>query len=127
MITPEFLQHCTDDQINKGVAWLDAGKAEYLTSDITFNINLASTQNSYKKSRLAWYKDDEPDFQPCTNPNDAWPIMMENLISTTPRGKSSYAKPYASSGMLAIISHCDSNSELLRAAMEVYILMECSK
>lgn len=116
MITQEWLESCTDDQIDKGVAWLEANKLDiskdrkFLIFDDEFLVGMYS----------------EPVYY-CTNPNDAWPIMMANIISTTPRGSESFAQPYASSGMLAIVSHCENNNQLLRAAMIVYILMSVYK
>lgn len=124
MITPEFLKSCTDEQINKGVAWCEASKCEAGTGDGSFEMRLAISQEIESRTNILGIRvSAAATFKPCTSPNDAWPIMMNNLISTTPRGGSSYAQPYASSGMLAIMVHCDSNEELLRAAMEVYILM----
>jgi len=117
MITPAFLKSCTDEQINKGVAW------RLIKSRQLSGVCSAQSEIDHSFSQNLAKDVDYGLFNPCTNPNDAWPIMMNNLISTTPRGRSSYAQPYASSGMLAIMVHCDSNEELLRAAMEVYILM----
>jgi len=115
-LTPKFLKSCTDEQINKGVGWIEASKRP-----------LAGRCNWCGEMKCVHRANFLERFSYCANPNDAWPIMMNNLISTTPRGRSSYAQPYASSGMLAIMVHCDSNEELLRAAMEVYILMEVGK
>lgn len=109
MITPEFLQSCTDEQINKGVAWL------------TFKE--WSAKNNHKRKSLDYYccqgllnsiKGDCVNY--CTNPNDAWPIITTERIGIKPRGVDS--DWYAYSGKFEVI-----NENPLRAVMEVYILM----
>lgn len=108
MITPEFLQSCTDEQINKGVAWLEASK---------FSLNQPCEVMAYKGDLITF--DGEFSFMPCTNPNDAWPIMMDSHIGI----RFSLDNGWIARNR-AIVSFKENP---LRAAMEVYILMECSK
>ena len=106
MIAPEFLQSCTDEQINKGVAWLQVARSvdEALASE---DVELYRYGMNYDISSPRHY---------CTSPNDAWPVVLENRIGIKPRGVDS--DWYAYQGKIEVI-----NSNLLRAAMEVYILM----
>ena len=126
MIDKEFLQGCTDEQINKGVAWCEASKADCLTDDFTHNDRLSTTQRGHIKSNSAWHADIHPDFTPCTSPNDAWPIMMANNIVTVPNNEDSrVVGKNLSTECIAV--WVDSNDKLLRAAMEVYLLMSNEK
>ena len=118
MITPEFLQSCTDEQINKGVAWLEAKKLG-LENPCEFM--------SYDNDLI--FKDGEYSFSPCSNPNDAWPIIIENKIDiyfnsdNTNTGIRDGAYKYIDSKTGI---PCE-NKNPLRAAMEVYILMSTAK
>lgn len=106
MITKEFLQSCTDDQIDKGVAWLEA-KASPTVFGSAYMFGEFWNGVFYAK-----------DY--CKNPNDAWPIILNSRIGIKPRGVDS--DWYAYQGKIEVI-----NSNPLRAAMEVYILMSVSK
>lgn len=56
-----------------------------------------------------------------TNPEDAWPVIIENNIIITPRPKNHIGSPRAESwGPESRSSVCDDNSGLLRAAMIVF-------
>ena len=109
MITAEFLKSCTDEQINKGVAWLDAKNLSYFR---------------------CWNGDLFIDFQarysPCTNPNDAWPIIKSeriNLISPPEHRHEWKACATIGGGNWSLNDFTATSENPLRAAMEVYILM----
>lgn len=111
-LTPEFLQSCTNEQINKGVAWLESRE---------FGFNNPCEFMSYDND-LVFKSGDEYSFSPCTSPNDAWPIIDRSGITSGP--------VFTSSNRIKIATCKDfwiRNENGLRAAMEVYILMECSK
>ena len=98
MITPAFLQSCTDEQINKGVAWLKSRRSQSYI---------------YVHSCESWFKSV---INYCEHPNEAWPIILSSRIGIKPRGVDS--DWYAYQGKVEVI-----NENPLRAAMEVYILM----
>ena len=119
MIAPDFLQGCTDEQINMGVAWIKAKK-----SDIS-------------KHKVLWVKLNKDvlrdlfsdRFTPCTNPNDAWPIILENKIDIYFNSANTISGIYDGA-----YKHIDNktgipceNKNPLRAAMEVYLLMSNEK
>lgn len=122
MITKQFLSTCTDEQINKGVAWLESKKLG-LENPCEFM--------SYDNDLI--FKDGEYSFSPCTNPNDAMPIAFANEISLM--------RDWERSGMYTAIGTRSEVRSLgehkkpieitiknpLRAAMEVYILMSAEK
>ena len=120
MIDKDFLQGCTDEQINKGVAWLEAKKAII---------------NSYGNW---WHSVGEPNiiykgsfsnhFQPCTNPNYAWPIILESKISLlvdykTWEASIDFCGNESEHGTDELLSKVATGENPLRAAMEVYLLM----
>ena len=110
MITPEFLQGCTDEQINMGVSWLKI--------KLEFDMGRMNTlQFLLCNSRLITPR------PYCTNPNDAWPIMMSNDIDICRRKGVSYRREtIARNGLIQVI-----NENGLRAVCEVYILMSNEK
>ena len=113
MITPEFLQACTDEQINMGVAWLEAKAGKPLKM-------YCGEVNIVVLNQLLF------PFNPCTSPNDAWPIMMANNIRVFPRPKEPFAKARTCALPVYVDAKCG-NEGLLRAAMEVYLLMSNDK
>ncbi|HDS6883415.1 phage protein NinX family protein [Citrobacter sp. Cf224] len=61
-------------------------------------------------------------FEPCTNPSDAWPIIVANKINIEwHQWKDDTDKPYALSNA-TMISRYDDNP--LRAAMIVFLMMQ---
>ena len=113
-ITKEFLSQCTDEQINKGVAWLQI-KSFRLTS----NYGIRDSLDMHAARIMLMIP-----YNYCTNPNDIMPIAFANNISITTKPDEHIGKPFAfSTGVLGRTVHCDSNDELLRAICEVYILM----
>jgi len=109
MITPEFLQSCTDEQINKGVAWLGVKSLLSLRSSRNCEIYKEAAKNILLRSISG--KDDY-----CIDPDISWSVILESRIGIKPRGVDS--DWYAYQGKIEVI-----NSNPLRAAMEVYILM----
>lgn len=107
MINQEFLSQCTDEQINKGVAWL-VTKSDPSKFGAAFLHGVIVLDEFYPTKY-------------CTRPNDAWPIILENKISIIDwldgweafENKAIGAKSY--------------NTNPLRAICEVYILMSVSK
>ena len=120
-ITAQFLSQCIEDQINKGVAWLTIKEWGY--------------GNEHKRKSIDYYCShgllnsvNAGNVNYCTNPNDIMPIAFANNISITTKPDEHIGKPFAfSTGVLGRTVHCDSNSGLLRAICEVYILMSVVK
>lgn len=78
--------------------------------DIDFDIN---------KNELSWGDGDNwHKFNPCNNPSDAWPIIVENKISLIP---SINDELYRAAGFRTDFV---SNENPLRAAMIVYLMMQ---
>ena len=109
MITKEFLQSCTDEQINKGVAWCAVKSLLSLRSSRNCEIYKAAAKNILLRSISG--KDDY-----CINPDVSWSIILENRIGLKPRGVDN--DWYAYQGKVEVI-----NENPLRAICEVYILM----
>lgn len=64
---------------------------------------------------------EKKDFDPCNNPADAWPIIVENKLSMYPIGKRWGVEGYEADDPF----YYDSNS--LRAAMIVFLMMQDAK
>jgi hypothetical protein len=118
-INKDFLEGCSDEQINHGVAWLEAKKLSF-SEDCQVR--------SYKDNLISL--DGEFDFVPCQNPNDIMPIAFANNYDMkspyyfTEKWKvtASYIIPNVGE------KYIDStNSNPLRAICEVYILMSVAK
>ena len=115
-ITPNFLSQCTDEQINKGVAWCRAGQLGF-ANPCEF---LSRKSNNPEKQYFILTASDDWDFNPCTNPNDIMPIAFANRIALDSlfSGKWVALSPsWSSSGIES------TNANPLRAICEVYILM----
>ena len=109
MINAEFLAICTDQQINFGVAWLEA-KANPADSWVI----------PYNNMLFKWNIDHE--FEPCTIPNDIMPIAFANGISLQ--------SDHVGNGIWFADDTMDitvGNTNPLRAICEVYILMSVNK
>ena len=114
MITPEFLQACTPEQINKGVEWLKI--------KLEFKINRMNTlQFLLCNSRLITPK------PYCTSPNDAMPIAFANNISIVFDVEPMAAIDICFDGPFCSVGLSSFNKNPLRAAMEVYLLMSNDK
>lgn len=116
MITTEFLKSCTDEQINKGVAWLEA-KRLGIKHPCEFMIHRNKVYREYP-----WI------FSPCDTPNDAWPIILKNKISILDwnnkwEASMDFYGTEETNGTDEILTKVITNENPLRAAMEVYILM----
>jgi hypothetical protein len=107
MITQQFLQSCTDEQINKGVAWLRFCGMVEDGDDWKEYIDLADIPKD-----PVW-----PEY--CANPNDIMPIAFANGIGI---------RFSLDNGWIArnkvVLSYSDNP---LRAICEVYILMSVNK
>ena len=116
MITPEFLQGCSDEQINMGVAWLEAKRLDIVDTEAFIMVNKVSSM-AFKYRIL---------FNPCNHPNEAWPIMTTNKIgawNAEHQGRSWMAKGGYVSELGTYEYVISENTNPLRAAMEVYLLM----
>ena len=109
MITPEFLQGCTNAQVNKGVVWMQFRGAVKSRESLQDYIGLSCIA---KKPKWPKY---------CTSPNDAWPIILENEMLIRPVFDGS---GYWMAQMYQTQTH---SKNPLRAAMEVYLLMSNDK
>jgi len=126
MINQEFLSQCSDDQINKGVAWCRAGQLGF-ANPCEF---LSRKSNNPEKQYFILTASDDWDFKPCTNPNDIMLIAFANNFLIEPpnffTNKWSVTKYY-------IVENIGERSvkatsiNPLRAICEVYILMMAAK
>lgn len=82
--------------------------------------------------RKVWFvdesKNNEPiPFNPCNNPSDAWPIIVENKIAIKPKliTKKEYATPsdYIDGWEAKVHSTWFEDKNPLRAAMIVFLMM----
>ena len=106
MITREQLSEMSDFDINQEVAVLRG-------------LNYVIEQED-KPSAYLWLEESMVEIDFCNNPNDIMPIIIENKISLEFRDHKSLApiaKRFGSN------SHNIVNDNVLRAACEVYILM----
>ena len=104
-ITQEFLSQCSDNQINKGVGWIEAKNLSY--SD------LGEILHYDDEFLFGMYSD--PLYY-CSNPNDIMPIGFANRIDVVARGiDDDWYAVYGKNTCL--------NTNPLRAICEVYILM----
>ena len=64
-------------------------------------------------------------YDPCNNPSDAWPIILENKITVDPTGKAWQHKPRPLDYFYhAGICNNVSDKNPLRAAMIVYLMIQ---
>ena len=113
MITPKFLQGCTNAQVNKGVVWMQFRGAVKSRESLQDYIGLSCIA---KKPKWPKY---------CTSPGDAWPIILENKIAIDPLNTGvkwiALEASWSRTGIEA------ENKNPLRAAMEVYLIMSNDK
>lgn len=107
MITKEFLESCTDEQINKCVAWLEVN-------------SLFGLDGICKIQQVVCNKLLSMPINYCSNPNDTMPIGFANRIGVSPRGVDDKWKAHS-------WKHEVVNPNPLRAICEVYILMSVGK
>lgn len=123
MITQEFLSQCTDEQINFGVAWLEAKSDKSNCWRIPYNNMLFKNIINHE-------------FEPCTNPNDIMPIAFANEISLKSCDEydvdGNIVKQWVAynGGDYRQVEYKKErswNANPLRAICEVYILMSVNK
>lgn len=114
MIDQKFLQGRTDEQINIMTAWV---KLRSGVDASNMSEYLYAFQRGWSTRRLRVL------FNPCTSPNDAWPIIIANSIEISGKPDEYSGQARASSFVGGLFSVADGNDRLLRAAMEVYLLM----
>ena len=117
MITPKFLQGCTKEQINMGVAWKKIKSLPLMNKEGVRSELYRLYSNALISDVLDY------GFDPCTYPNDAWPIIISNSIEISGKPEEYSGQARASSFVGGLFSVADGNEGLLRAAMEVYLLM----
>lgn len=114
MINAEFLSQCGDEQINFGVAWLEAKADKSNSWRIPYN-------NMLFKGNI------DHEFEPCTNPSDAWPIIEwifnQDVTFAMNGGGIMTGNLGSKYGGIKL----DIAAKPLRAAMEVYILMSVNR
>mgnify|MGYP003637530171 FL=1 len=123
MINKEFLANCSDEQIEFGVAWIDAKKL-----DIKYRLFLAIEQVNEGIIVGGHY------YNPCHNPNEIMPIAFANRISIEIADNddewiATHGTSYDHSYYYPVRNweHESVNANPLRAICEVYILMSVSK
>ncbi len=112
MINQEFLSQCSDDQINKGVAWLTIKEWGYGNEHKRKSIDYYCCQgllNSVTAGNVNY----------CTNPNDIMPIAFANGIGI----RFSLDNGWIARNKVTI----SFSTNPLRAICEVYILMMAAK
>lgn len=120
MITQEWLESCTDEQINKGVAWL-AIKEWGADS----NHKRKSIDYYCSKGLLNSIAGRKVDY--CTNPNDAWPIIEDVFSKGVSFAINSGGIMTGNLGAKYGGIKLDIECSPLRAAMIVYILMSVAE
>lgn len=111
MINAEFLSQCSDEQINKGVAWCE----------VALSVDKAMASENIELYRYGMNYDISVPRHYCTDASDAWPIIVKSEMLIRPAFDGSgywIAKMYQTQTY---------SKNPLRAAMEVYILMSVNK
>ena len=134
-ITTQFLSQCTDEQINKGIAWVEASKCETGTGDGNFDMRLTVSQEIESKAeRSGLWVSPAATFLPCTDPSDIMPIAFANGIGVEPPESGANYNEWEAGSGLFIRENGVQNYKVysehlnpLRAICEVYILMSVSK
>lgn len=125
MIDKDFLQSCTDEQINKGVAWLRVSEFSLMTKDEQNELDYYAAIDIF--NRADWGFDDY-----CANPNDAWHIILGNEISLLHdnglwEASIDFYGNESEHGTDELLSKVAIGKNPLRAACEVYLLMSNEK
>jgi hypothetical protein len=118
MINEEFLASCTEEQIEKGVAWC-------IVSNANISMKLISEKYSFSASflRSKCNKILTNHNLYCTNPNYIMPIAIANDIEFVRRkGIGDRREFIASKNLINSV-----NKNPYRAICEVYILMSVNK
>ena len=122
MINAEFLSQCSDEQVNRGVSWIEASKAGIKRHGFF----IASKHYCNKVTMgCAMFS-----FEPCTNPSDIMPIAFANGIAIMPDSDGSWksgrlpSNPEMTFGWSNFVR---GYKNPLRAICEVYILMSVNK
>ena len=126
MITQEFLSQCSDEQINRGVAWIESKKGVKAFSQRRDQLlKFTSLSVSYGLAS---------NFNPCVNPSDIMPIAFANEISIEKEeGEEEWCAMsgvrYADSYYYPVRAYdiFSTNANPYRAICEVYILMSVNK
>ena len=113
MITQEFLSQCSDEQVNRGVAWLTVSDMCSLTGRLEYQKFMSiSIMNNISRY--------------CNDPGDIMPIAFANEISIRPMNDNNWPDIWGASENLALGAKAY-NANPLRAICEVYILMSVKK
>jgi hypothetical protein len=121
MISKEFLENCSDEQVNMGVAWLEAKSTTDIKKHIERVKSLSICGYEWWDRKVIFY---------CKNPNDIMPIAFANRINlTSPSEHRDLWKASATKGggNWSINDFMSANLSPLRAIAEVYILMSVEK
>ena len=113
MINAEFLASCSDEQVEKGVAWCQ----------VAFSVDKAMASENVELYRYGMNYDMSVPRHYCSNPNDIMPIAISNDIEFVRRKGIGDRREFIASKNL--INSVDKNP--YRAICEVYILMSANK
>jgi len=120
MINAEFLASCSEEQINKGVAWCQ----------VAFSVDKAMASENVELYRYGMNYDMSVPRHYCTNANDIMPIAFANNFLIEPpnffTNKWSATKYYIVEN-IGERSVKATNTNPMRAICEVYILMSVNK
>ena len=109
----------SDFEINKAVAVYLGYTAEYENESVTVFRN----NNGGMPMVVSAAADSSDNFDPCNNPADAMPIVIENRISIKSRFNGHYDEWYASRQLNKV--HIDATgTNYYRIAMEVFLMMK---
>lgn len=82
--------------------------------------NLKLNTIAYERTEIVLFDDmDATPFDPCNNPSDAMPIIIENKLTLSPR----YDSDEWVSESIFYHDICSVNKNPLRACMEVFLMM----
>lgn len=109
----------SDFDINKAVAVSLGYTAEYENESVTVFRN----NNGGMPLVVSSTADSHDDFDPCNNPEDAMPIVIENRISIESRFNGHYDEWYASLQTNKILIDA-TGTNYYRIAMEVFLMMK---
>lgn len=113
MISKEFLESCTDEQINKGVGWIEIIRLSRMLPSYCVNAGNIGSGASAGLLKTNY----------CANPNDTMPIAFANDIEfLRRRGIGEKREFIASKNLINSV-----NKNPYRAICEVYILMSVNK
>ncbi|MEB6655071.1 DUF2591 domain-containing protein [Klebsiella aerogenes] len=110
----------SDKEINKQVAFA-LGCKEVMPDIFMDDSRRYEFDKPKKRSGNQFY------FDPCNNPADAWPIIHQNLIALKPVAMYVGGHRWFATKVDADVEIKSANDNPLRAAMEIFLMMQEAK